>query len=209
MKKILAKGAMELLSWCIGLIAHIVLFSGGSSKVRAKLGKIYSLLRRSDHENYMESLYKQYDIHPTVILGYDTLVYGEGSISIGEGTYLGRYCFVVGHPGDARIRIGKHCAISHDVHIRTASYETEVHFQEAMDRSVKWGDVIVGDYVWIGANVFITGGVTIGDNSVIGANAVVTHDVPANAIYAGVPARCVRYKPGFPKSTGACEAMER
>ena len=34
-------------------------------------------------------------------------------------------------------------------------------------------------------------GVTIGDNAIIGAAAVVTHDVPANAIVAGNPARII------------------
>jgi acetyltransferase-like isoleucine patch superfamily enzyme len=34
--------------------------------------------------------------------------------------------------------------------------------------------------------------VTIGDNAIVGANAVVTHDVPANTVAAGVPARVIR-----------------
>lgn len=34
-------------------------------------------------------------------------------------------------------------------------------------------------------------GISFGDNAIIGAAAVVTHDVPANAIVAGNPARII------------------
>jgi UDP-2-acetamido-3-amino-2,3-dideoxy-glucuronate N-acetyltransferase len=44
----------------------------------------------------------------------------------------------------------------------------------------------------IGSNATIMGGVTIGEGALVGAGAVVTHDVPDNAVVAGVPARLVR-----------------
>lgn len=43
-----------------------------------------------------------------------------------------------------------------------------------------------------GAKVF--GNVTIGDNVFIGANAVVVKDVPANAIVGGIPAKVIKIK---------------
>ena len=46
--------------------------------------------------------------------------------------------------------------------------------------------------VWIAAGVTIIGGVTIGENSVVAAGSVVTHDVPANTLAAGNPARVIR-----------------
>jgi maltose O-acetyltransferase len=36
-------------------------------------------------------------------------------------------------------------------------------------------------------------GVTIGDNAVIGAGGVVVHDIPANVLAAGNPARVIRH----------------
>jgi acetyltransferase-like isoleucine patch superfamily enzyme len=36
--------------------------------------------------------------------------------------------------------------------------------------------------------------VTVGDNAIIGASSVVTHDVTANAVVAGTPARIVRMR---------------
>jgi acetyltransferase-like isoleucine patch superfamily enzyme len=52
----------------------------------------------------------------------------------------------------------------------------------------------VGNNVWIGYGACILRGVTVGDNAIIGTSAVVTHDVPANAVVAGVPARLVRMR---------------
>ena len=41
----------------------------------------------------------------------------------------------------------------------------------------------------IGTNAIIMPGVTIGKNSIIACGAVVTHDVPPDSIWGGVPAR--------------------
>jgi len=43
----------------------------------------------------------------------------------------------------------------------------------------------IGSDVWIGQNVFMTGGLTIGDGAVILAGAIVTKDVPPYAIVGG------------------------
>ena len=45
----------------------------------------------------------------------------------------------------------------------------------------------------VGSNATILPGITIGNNAMVGAGAVVTHDVPANAIVAGNPARIIGY----------------
>ena len=44
----------------------------------------------------------------------------------------------------------------------------------------------------IGTSTTILCGITIGENAIIGAGSVVTHDVPANALVAGNPARMMR-----------------
>ena len=51
---------------------------------------------------------------------------------------------------------------------------------------------------WIGAGATILPGITVGENSIVGAGAVVTHDIPANTIYAGNPAHLIRPIPPKP-----------
>lgn len=60
-----------------------------------------------------------------------------------------------------------------------------------LDQPYTEAPVVIGDDVWLGANVVITCGVTIGDGCVIAAGAVVTKDIPPYSIAAGVPARVI------------------
>ena len=53
----------------------------------------------------------------------------------------------------------------------------------------KFGKIIIGNNVFIGANAIIMPGVSIGDNCVIAAGSVVTHSVPVGTVVGGVPAK--------------------
>jgi acetyltransferase-like isoleucine patch superfamily enzyme len=54
------------------------------------------------------------------------------------------------------------------------------------------GGGIVEDYARIGANSTILPGVRIGKNALIGAGSVVTHDIPANSVAVGSPAKVIK-----------------
>lgn len=54
--------------------------------------------------------------------------------------------------------------------------------------------VTIGDNCDFGVGVRVFGAINIGDNVSIGANSVVTHDIPANTIVAGLPAKVIKYK---------------
>lgn len=54
-----------------------------------------------------------------------------------------------------------------------------------------FGKVIIGDYVYIGANVLVMPGVTIGNNVLVAAGSIVTKSIPSNVVIAGNPARIV------------------
>jgi len=54
------------------------------------------------------------------------------------------------------------------------------------------GPTVIGDNVWLGANVSVLPGVTIGSGAVIGGHSVVSKDIPPNTFAAGSPARVIR-----------------
>ena len=56
------------------------------------------------------------------------------------------------------------------------------------DRSEVTESGIMGDCVWVAADVTILRGVTIGDHSVIGTRSLVTRDIPPHTLAFGQPA---------------------
>lgn len=110
--------------------------------------------------------------------------YGK-HISIGKGSYINVNCNFI---DDGEIIIGKKVMFGPAVTIATVGHPINPDMREYMYTA----PVRIEDNVWIGGNVTICPGVTIGENSVIGAGSVVIHDVPANCIAAGNPARVIR-----------------
>jgi maltose O-acetyltransferase len=162
------------------------------------LHKIVNAIRYKSEQYLYSSYRKKYDIHPTFKFGgLGNVIYGDGSLHIGEYSYANQVWIQLA--ADAKVTIGKNCRIAHNVRIYTQSVDPDqdLNFDpwnaEIKSKS-KLGSVSIGNGVWIGANVFINPGITIGDNAVVGANSVVTSNIPPFAIYGGVPAKLIRYK---------------
>ncbi len=146
---------------------------------------------------YYKCLYKnyryKYDINKTFIFNGKAIdFYGEGEISADCNSYIGSYSTIQAVK-KYKVSIGKDCMISHNVRIYTSSAIADQNFS-LKPLKEKYGNVKIGDAVWIGANVFINPGITIGNNAIVGANSVLTKDVPDFAIVGGVPAKIIRMK---------------
>jgi acetyltransferase-like isoleucine patch superfamily enzyme len=115
---------------------------------------------------------------------------GSARVRIGEGTFLNLGVMVA---SSELVEIGDHCMFANGCLITDSD-----HRFDDPTRPVPWqgftskGPTRVGDNVWCGANVAITGGVSIGERCVIGANSVVTTDLAPFSVAAGAPAQVLR-----------------
>ena len=100
-------------------------------------------------------------------------------ISIPASAQIG-HSFYIGHFGgiilNAKTRIGDNCNISQGVTIGVSGL--------GENRGVP----IIGNNVYVGANVVIAGNIKVEDNVLIGACSLVNKDVVANSVMLGVPA---------------------
>lgn len=108
----------------------------------------------------------------------------ENKISIDAGTYINRYTMLDAHQ---EIRIGRNCMIGPHCYITDANHGRAAGAL-VREQKMEAAPVVIEDDVWLGAGVVVLPGVRLGRGCVIGAGAVVTDDVPAEAVYAGVPA---------------------
>ena len=77
------------------------------------------------------------------------------------------------------IRIGDYVEIANNVVIVDHDHD----YRSRNHGEYTFGKVIVGNNVWIGANVVILRNTTIGDNVVIGAGSIVSGQIPNNTVY--------------------------
>lgn len=94
------------------------------------------------------------------------------------------------------VHIGKRVLIGYRTQILSANHSIPPAGLPIPISGDVFGEVIIGDDVWIGANVVITPGVKIGSGAIIAAGSVVTKDVESNAIVGGVPAKLIRMRSG-------------
>jgi acetyltransferase-like isoleucine patch superfamily enzyme len=91
-----------------------------------------------------------------------------------------------------KITIEKDVFTGHDVMILTGA-----HDYTKTGKARKAGEIgapiHIKEGVWLASRCIILAGVTIGEHAVIGAGAVVTHDVPARTLFAGNPAKFIKF----------------
>jgi acetyltransferase-like isoleucine patch superfamily enzyme len=116
----------------------------------------------------------------------------EGELEIGAKTVLGQECTISAFQ---RISIGRECVVADRVMLIDFDHGVVEVERPIRVQGIYKRDVRVGHNCWLGYGACVLRGATVGDNSVVGTNSVITHDVPANAVVAGAPARVLRMRP--------------
>ena len=111
------------------------------------------------------------------------------SLTIGNNVGMNHYCFI-GARGD--IIIGNNVIFGPRVSIFSENHNYSDQSRLINEQGVTKGKTIIGDDVWVGANVSIMSGVEIGDGCVIASGAVVTKSVSPYSIVAGIPAKVLK-----------------
>lgn len=135
-----------------------------------------------------------FEIGDAVFIGNQTFLQGrhDGRCVIGAHTWIGPQSYFdcrdmefgdyVGWGPGAKVLGSEHTGVPFDVPI----IQTDLVIKP----------VRVGDGADIGVNAVLLPGVTVGKGAIIGAGAVVTADtvIPPYAVYAGVPAKLLKYR---------------
>ena len=140
----------------------------------------------------------------------------------GRSLRLGDHCYVAANAYVTdQVHLGNHCTLNPYVTmrgsikggdgIRIGAYACLMGFNHGFADTERpiWKQphtskgIVLGDDIWIGAQVTVLDGVKVGSHTILAAGAVVTKDVPDYAIVGGNPARVIRMR----KPTEAASAV--
>lgn len=113
----------------------------------------------------------------------------DAVLQIGKRTSIG--CFSVFNCG-VDIMIGEDCLIAGMVHVQSSQHGF-ARGELIRTQKHSYGEIIIGNDVWIAANATILMGVTLDDGCVVGAKALVCKGYYGkNAVLAGIPAKVIK-----------------
>ena len=161
--------------WYIRLMAPLYQHRGRGSK-------IYRSVRMDTPP------YRQFALGKgSVVESYSCINNAVGDVIIGDHTRIGLHNTIIGP-----VSIGNNVNLAQGITVTALNHNFGDATKRIDEQGVSTKPVVIGDDVWIGANVVVLPGVTIGSHCVVAAGAVVTKDVPDHTLVAGVPAKVIK-----------------
>ena len=113
-------------------------------------------------------------------------IWGAGRLEISNKCYIGPRCII--NLRRNNFKMGEYAGLGPGSIVYT--HGQWLPYTQGWPRT--YGDVILEDYAWVPAKVFLSPGVKVGTKSIVGSGAVVTRDIPPHCFAAGVPAKVIQ-----------------
>ena len=144
-----------------------------------RLRQRFEIMRAGSKVWYPSNIYLTAKLGRHVSVGRFSEIGNE--VVVGDYVRIGAMCFIPeGVVLEKNAWIGPRCAFTNDLYPPSPRG--------------KWQKTVVEEGAALGAGVTVVCGVRIGRGALVGAGSVVTKDIPANEIWAGVPAMKINTK---------------
>lgn len=137
---------------------------------------------------------------------YDLRLWRDSTIKVGDNTTSNGTMMICDM---SEIEIGVDCMFSDQVLIQSADQHGIVDLSLGKIVNNKKKKINIGNHVWLGRKSTLMGEVTIGYGSIIGTGAIVTKNIPKTSIAVGVPAKVVKTKMTWSRSTTQLDLMAK
>ena len=121
---------------------------------------------------------------------------------------IGDHSYVNSNTHISNSKIGKFCSIAsnvtfglgiHPTHListHPAFYSANKEYKTFSEKNYysEYGQIVIGNDVWVANNVTVMYGVEIGDGAIIAAGAIVTKDVKPYEVVGGIPAKHIKFR---------------
>lgn len=128
------------------------------------------------------------EICDNTTINHNVSIRGE-NILLGKNVWISRYVSIEGN----NIKIGDGVILAPFVQINDGTHKIDKILRKVLMEPGDSKPIIIEEGTWIGSGAIILKGVKIGKGSIVGANSVVTKDIPANTVYAGNPAKFIKF----------------
>jgi sugar O-acyltransferase (sialic acid O-acetyltransferase NeuD family) len=128
-------------------------------------------------------LLKSYHLNLPVIIS--PIAYVSRHSIIGEGTIIMHNSII-----DIEAKVGRNCIINHAT---TIGHNAIIADNCHVSANCVLGECEIGEETFIGGNSWVTNRITIASNCVIGSGSNVIKNIGDSGIYAGNPAKFIRY----------------